>query len=331
MMRDMEIVIFIVILGILFDYTNGFHDTATIVSTIIGPGVLRPVSAITIAVIFNTIGATQTSGIAKTITSGLIQPHMTTEIMILSAIMGAIIWNIITWFFGIPSSSSYALIGGILGSALYHTGFKTIIWKSVLLKVIIPMIIAPLIGFLLAYFVMHGLLKIFKKKMDGKRDKIFGRIQIASSAILSLAHGFNDAQKSMALITLGLFSAGYLTTLKIPFWVIMTCAGTMGLGTASGGMRIIKTMGFKITKMTPVQGFAAQLSASGVIITAALLGMPLSSTNMVVGSITGVGAAKARSAVQWGTTKKIIVAWVLTLPGSALASALAYFIFSYFL
>ncbi len=327
----MEIVIFIVILGILFDYTNGFHDTATIVSTIIGPGVLRPVSAITIAIIFNTIGATQISGIAKTITTGLIQPHMTTEVMILSAIVGAIIWNLITWIFGIPSSSSYALIGGLLGAALYHAGLKTVVWGGVLFKVVIPMVLAPIVGFLIAYFIMHILLKIFQNKIDAKRDKVFGRIQIVSSAILSLAHGFNDAQKSMALITLGLFSAGYLTTLKIPFWVIMACAATMGLGTASGGMRIIKTMGFKITKMTPAQGFAAQLSASGVIITAAFLGMPLSSTNMVVGSITGVGAAKARAAVQWNTIKKIVIAWVLTLPGSALIAALTYLILSYFI
>jgi PiT family inorganic phosphate transporter len=328
-MGAMEIVILIVILGLVFDYTNGFHDAANVVSTVIATRVLTPLAAILLAGILNTIGATQISGVAQTITSGLVDSMYATQLIVLSAVAGAILWNLLTWYFGIPSSSSYALIGGLIGSAALGGGFKIIIWSGLISKVIIPMILSPIIGFVLAFLVMKGLYLISKDGGQKKREPLFRKLQICSASLVALSHGLNDAQKSMGIITLGLFSAGMLQTPHIPFWVIISCAVFMGLGTASGGFRIIRTVGFEITKIAPVQGFAAETSASIVILIASFLGMPISSTHMIVGSVTGVGAAKGPSFVRWDTAQKLIVAWVLTLPGSAFFAALVYYLLNF--
>lgn len=323
-----EIILLIVVFGLIFDYTNGFHDAANVVATVIATRVLAPLAAIVLAGVLNTIGATQVSGVAKTITTGLIDPILTTPLIVLCAVIGAISWNILTWYFGLPSSSSYALIGGLAGAAWVAGGPKMILWSGIMFKVIIPLIISPIVGFFLAYGLMKLLMRIAESR---KKERLFGYLQMGSASLVALAHGFNDAQKSMALITLGLFSAGYLSTPSIPLWVILLCALMMGLGTASGGFRIIKTVGFGITKITPVQGFATEFSASCVILLASFLGMPLSSTQMIVGSVTGVGAAKSMKRVNWITPQKIIWAWVLTLPGSAVVSALFFLVLSLFL
>lgn len=316
----LEIVVLIVVLGLLFDYTNGFHDAANVVATPIATKIVTPLVAIIIASVFNFIGATQISGVAQTITTGLVNAHDATQSMVLAAVVGAIFWNFLTWYFGIPSSSSYALVGGLIGAAWVLGGAETVIWKNIVFKVVIPMVLSPIVGFFLAYSVMRLLLKT-------KDRRIFRYLQMISAGFLALSHGLNDAQKSMGIITLGLLAAGTIHTPHIPLWVIASCAVMMALGTATGGFRIIKTMAFEITELKPIQGFAAEASASLVILLASFLGMPISSTHMIAGSITGVGSARGSHAVQWATAKKLVWAWVLTLPGAALASASVFKLF----
>lgn len=319
-----DLVIFIVILGLLFDYTNGFHDAANVVSTVIATKVLAPMTAIILASFLNLIGATQISGVAQTISSGLVDAQSASQLMVLCALVGAIFWNFLTWYFGIPSSSSYALVGGLIGAAWVAAGPGIVLWNGLLYKVVIPMILSPLAGFLLGFIVMKGLNWLLKKRFMRKKTGIFSHLQIASASLVALAHGLNDAQKSMGIITLGLFAAQIIAKPHIPLWVIAACAIMMGLGTASGGFRIIRTVGFEITKLEPFQGFAAETSASCVILTASFLGMPVSSTHMIVGSVTGVGSAKGASHVSWSTAKKMSWAWVLTLPGAAIVAGLTY-------
>lgn len=330
MVACMEVlIILIVLLGLLFDYTNGFHDAANVVSTVIATGVLAPISAIVMAGVLNFIGATQISGVAETIATGLVQAKEASQLAILAALIGAIFWNFLTWYLGIPSSSSYALIGGLVGAAWVHEGSDTVIWSGVIYKVILPMFISPVVGFLLAYSLMKLLYAYLRKRHQNHGEAIFKHLQIGSACFVALSHGLNDAQKSMGIITLGLFAGGYLATPHIPLWVIMACAVVMGLGTASGGFRIIRTMGFAITKIEPVQGFAAEISASAVILGASFLGMPVSSTQMIAGSITGVGTAKSIKAVSWQVPQKFLLAWILTLPGAGIVGALVYLFISW--
>ena len=318
----LEIAIFTVFLGLLFDYTNGFHDAANVVSTVIATRVLAPLSAIVMAAVLNTIGATQISGVAQTIASDLVDSGAASQIVVLCALLAAILWNFATWYIGMPSSSSYALIGGLIGSAWMHAGTSAILWNGLIRKVIFPMIFSPFIGFGIGFLIMKIIYLCIKER--SREHSIFRHLQIGSACFVALAHGMNDAQKSMGIITLGLVTAGYLSAPEIPLWVILSCALVMGLGTASGGLRIIQTMGFKITPLESAQGFAAECSASGVILAASFMGMPISSTHMIAGSITGVGTAKGVSAVQWSTPRKIIFALILTLPGAGLIGALTY-------
>lgn len=320
----LDLVIFIVILGLLFDYTNGFHDAANVVSTVIATRVLAPMTAIILASVLNTLGATQISGVAKTITTGLVSLHSASQWMVLCALIGAIFWNILTWYFGIPSSSSYALVGGLIGASWVAEGPGVVLWKGLLYKVIIPMVLSPIGGFILGLVIIKVLTALLKTPAINKSKGIFAHLQVASASLVAIAHGLNDAQKSMGIITLGLYAGGIIAQPHIPLWVILACAIMMGLGTASGGFRIIRTVGYEITKLKPFQGFAAETSASCVILTASFLGMPVSSTHMIVGSVTGVGMAKGSSNVRWATAKKMIYAWILTLPGSAVVAGFAF-------
>jgi PiT family inorganic phosphate transporter len=324
-LRIMDIlVLMIVLLGLVFDYTNGFHDAANVVSTVIATRVLAPLSAIIMAAVLNFIGATRISGVAQTIASGLVQAENATQLVVLAAVVAAISWNLITWYLGIPSSSSYALIGGLIGAAWESHGPNTIIWNGIISKVAIPMVATPILGFSLSFCIMKGLYAYLRNRHENYGAKIFRHLQIGSACFVALSHGLNDAQKSMGIITLGLFAAGYLSSTMIPVWVIFACAFVMALGTATGGFRIIKTMAFDITKIEPVQGFAAETSASLVILTASFLGMPISSTHMIAGSIAGVGTAKHRTAVDWKTPRKLVLAWIFTLPGAAFFGALTH-------
>ena len=325
-METFVFAILIILFGLVFDYTNGFHDAANVVSTVIATRVLAPATAIVLAGLLNTVGALHISGVVNTISTGIIQSSLSTPIVILAAILGAIIWNLATWYFGIPSSSSYALIGGLMGSSLMASGVKSIIWKGVLFKVLIPMVISPIIGFVIAFLLMKCLSFLTTTNKTKGREGLFAHLQIGSAGLVALAHGLNDAQKSMGLMTLGLFSAGFIANITVPLWVILSCALVMGLGTASGGMRIVRTVGFSITKLRPIQGFAVEMSASVVILSASFLGLPVSSTHMIVGSVTGVGAAKKLSSVQWIVIKKLLYVWALALPGASFVSALVWLI-----
>ncbi|NDD58736.1 MAG: anion permease [Chlamydiae bacterium] len=316
----------IVVLGLIFDYTNGFHDCANVVSTVIATRVLKPLSAIVLAGVLNTLGATQVSAVASTITSGLVNHQVVTPETILSAIVGAIVWNVITWYYGIPSSSSYSLVGGLIGATWFSVGRGQVLWAGILSKVIYPMIASPFIGCFIAFCLMKVLLFLIRKKKSNSQGKLFSNLQIGSASIVALAHGLNDAQKSMGIITLGLFAAKMISSQQVPFWVIVACALVMGLGTASGGVRIIRTVGFSITKLQPIQGFASELSASLVILIASLLGMPISSTHMIVGSVAGSGAATGWGRVKWSIFQKLGIGWVLTLPGSAALAAFTSFL-----
>lgn len=320
-MSPFNILIFTIILGLIFDYTNGFHDAANVVSTVIATKVMRPLIAILLAAALNFIGAMQINKVAETITTGLVSLGSTSQITIICALIGAILWNLATWYFAVPSSSSYALVGGLIGSSLMSSGVSVVLWNSLIQKVMIPMILSPICGFFLGLLLMKGLGWLMKFPKIRNNKKIFARLQIGSASVVALAHGLNDAQKSMAIITLGLVAFGTLSTPIIPVWVIISCAIVMGLGTASGGFRIIHTVGYKITALEPIQGFAAETSASCVILTASFLGMPISSTHMIVGSVAGVGASKGALEVSWPTIKKLVMAWILTLPGSGLIAA----------
>ncbi len=321
-MTPFEVVILIVILGLLFDYTNGFHDAANVVSTVIATKALAPLAAITLAAVLNFLGSTQTGRVVQTITSGLVLFDSISQLTILCALLGAIFWNLVTWYFGIPSSSSYALVGGLVGASWVQVGKQIILWNGVIKKVIIPMVISPIVGFMIAFLFMKVLFWLLHHPKMKKYESLFPHLQVGSASLVALAHGCNDAQKSMGIITLGLLSVGILSAPIVPFWVILSCALMMGLGTATGGFRIIKTVGYDITHLEPVQGFAAECSASFIIFLASFMGMPISSTHMIVGCVTGVGSSKGLKKVSWVIAKKMILTWILTLPGAGLVAAL---------
>jgi PiT family inorganic phosphate transporter len=321
-MDPFHFALMIVILGLIFDYTNGFHDAANVVSTVIATRVLAPAAAIVLAAVLNTLGATQVSAVAKTITTGIVDPSTIGQGAMLAAIASAILWNCLTWLFGLPSSSTYALIGALIGASWHGVIF----WQGLITKVVIPMVLSPILGLFLAFIAMKGIQRI-TPLLKGNGKKIFGHLQIGSASIIALSHGLNDAQKSMGLITLGLYSLGFVSTTSIPLWVVVSCAIVMGLGTATGGMRIIKTVGFSITKLETSQGFTAEMCSSLVILIASLLGMPISSTHLIVGSIAGVGSASKGGSIKWVVLKRIAFAWLFTLPGSAI---IAYLLFLFF-
>jgi PiT family inorganic phosphate transporter len=323
----MDEVVFILtltfILGLIFEFTNGFHDAANVVSTVIATKVMRPIVAIVMAACLNLFGATQVSDVAKTLTEGFINPHNSNQLIVLSALGGAIFWNLLTWYCAIPSSSSYALIGGIIGSGFIAFGKNGIMWHNFFDKVILPMIISPALGFFLSYGLLVLIRKMLKNKNEAASPRIFAKLQIGSAGLVALAHGFNDAQKTMAILTLGLFAANKVTSLEIPIWVVIICALVMALGTMFGGLRIVKTMGFKITKIRPIQGFVSETTSSLLIGAASFLGYPLSTTHMIVGTIGGVGA---HHRIAWPVLKRILWAWVLTFPGSGGFAIICYHI-----
>jgi inorganic phosphate transporter, PiT family len=326
-MSDSNLILIVtILLGFIFEFTNGFHDAANVVSTVIATRVLRPMAAIIMAATLNMIGATQTSKVAETLTQGILPKELSTQTIIIAALIGAILWNLLTWYFSVPSSSSYALIGGMIGSGIIAIGSSHIYWLSIIKKVLIPMIVSPIAGFILCLIIMKLFLRFISKKLESRSFHIFGKLQVLSAAFVAISHGFNDAQKTMAIITLALFTHGTVGSLSIPLWVIVSCAIVMALGTASGGFRIIRTVGFKISKLYPVQGFVAETGSSLMICLAAFLGFPLSTTQLIVGSIAGVGASKGIGQISSQTASRIGYAWVFTFPGSALLAAVSYYI-----
>ena len=323
------LVLLVVALALVFDFINGFHDTANAIATVVSTRVLTPRTAILMAAVLNFVGALISTNVAKTIAAGLVAASAATQTVILAAVIGAIVWNLITWKYGIPSSSSHALIGGLIGAALLHGGARVVIWKGLTEKVLIPLVASPLAGFLLGFALMLAITTLLRRVHPGRVSGWFRRLQVVSAAAMAFSHGSNDAQKSMGIITLALVSNGLLhpqnpASPAIPYWVILACALAMALGTSAGGWRIIRTMGHRIIRLEPVHGFAAETSASIVIFTAGHYGMPVSTTHVISGSIFGVGASKRLSAVRWGVAQNMIAAWVLTLPAAGLVAALSY-------
>jgi PiT family inorganic phosphate transporter len=308
-----EILILIIVLAVLFDIANGWHDCANAIATVVSTKVLSPGAAVAIAAFMNILGAFLTTAVAKTIGKGIVDPAGITDQVIIAALLSAIIWNLITILMGLPVSSSHALVGGLIGAAAAHGGMG-ILNSDGIMKIFTSLLISPLFGFFIGYVFMKLILYVFGHLSPRTISKYFGRLQIVSSSFMAFGHGSNDAQKAMGIITMALFASGKIDTLDVPNWVVITCALAMGFGTIFGGWKIIKTLGVKMLKLEPIHGFAAETSSAGIIMAASYFGMPVSTTHVVSTAILGVGATKRLSAVRWGIAGKIVMAWVLTLP-----------------
>lgn len=332
MFSAMTLTVLIVITVLIFDFINGFHDTATAVATSITTRALKPKTAIIICAIFNFIGAFAGTAVAKTVGESIVSHTSIEQWVILGVLISAIIWNIITWYFGIPSSSSHALIGALVGGGIAYNGsFSVVKWSNLFHEVIIWIFIAPIIGFTVGYILMILLNWILKPFKPGIVNKLFLKLQVVAGALMALNHGSNDAQKSMGLITMALLSGKFISDFAVPTWVIACCALAMALGTASGGKKIIKTMGSGMAKLTPVNGFAAQTGGAAVIFLATFFHAPVSTTHIISTTVMGVGASKRIKSVKWGVAQNIVWAWILTIPITATLSALIIYIMKLFM
>jgi PiT family inorganic phosphate transporter len=316
------IVIAVVIIALVFDYTNGFHDAANAVATSISTRAVPPNLALGAAAIFNIVGALISTSVAATLAKGIVDAQAVTSPVILGGLLGAIVWNVLTWWWALPNSSSHCLIGGVAGAVLATQGAAHVKWHAIVDKVLIPTVCAPLIGFTVAILIMVALLWIFRNAHPGVLNRRFRIVQTVSASVVAFSHGSNDAQKTMGVITLALFTGGAIPSLTVPLWVKLASAVTIGLGTYAGGKKIIRTLGMRLVKLSPVQGFAAETSASAVLLSTAHLGFPVSTTHVITASIMGVGATQRLSAVKWGLSLNIFIAWVITLPIAGLVGAL---------
>jgi PiT family inorganic phosphate transporter len=305
-----EIILIIVVLAIFFDVSNGWNDSANAIATVVSTRVLSPLKAVVLAACMNILGAFFSTAVAKTIGEGVVNPTAVTHMVVVAALLTAFLWNAVLTRLGMPISCSHALIGALMGSSVAYGGFDILNFAG-LKTIFLSLLISPAIGVLLGYVVMKLLLKFFGGYSPGTLNRTFGRFQLVSSAFMAFSHGSNDAQKAMGIITLALVSEGVLRSMEVPFWVILTCASAMGLGTAMGGWRVIKTLG---VNMEPIHGFAAETTAAATILVSSHFGLPVSTTHVIATSIMGVGATRRFSAVRWGLAGKIVTAWVFTLP-----------------
>ena len=324
-MHELQFLILtVIVLALLFDFINGFHDTANAIATSVSTRAIKPAHAIIMAAVLNFLGAIYSTGVAKTIGGDIVaSAEMVDEHIIIAALMGSIIWNLFTWYVAMPSSSSHALVGGIIGAVLVSTGSTGLNFIGIG-KIVLSLIASPLLAIFSGFIVMTALFLLFGQFAPSALNGRFKKMQILSAAAMAFSHGSNDAQKSMGIITLALLSGGYLSSFEVPDYVKFLCAAAMACGTALGGWRIIRTIGGKIFKLEPISGFAADLNSSIVIFSATLLHLPVSTTHVVSGSIMGVGTAKRIRAVRWGVAQQMLVAWVLTIPCTAVMGALAY-------
>jgi inorganic phosphate transporter, PiT family len=313
----LTVVVSLVVLALVFDYINGMHDSANAIATVVSTRVLSPRQAIMMAATLNFVGALISVSVAKTIGKDIVDPAHVTVLTVLAAVLAAILWNLFTWWKGIPSSSSHALIGGIVGAAVATSGWTHLKWEGIR-KVVSGLVFSPIIGLGLGFLVMLAILWICRRMLPGRVNKFFKRAQLASAALMAFSHGGNDAQKSMGVIAMALVAGGFQSKLDIPLWVKLACACAMAFGTAAGGWRIIKTMGSKLIDLQPVHGFAAETAAATVILTATHWGVPISTTHAISGSIMGVGTTRSLKAVKWGVVGQMVTAWVLTIPATAL-------------
>ena len=324
------LLILVVLLAVGFDYINGFHDTANAIATSVSTRALRPSHAILMSAAANFIGALTGTAVAKTIASGLATTPTgdAGQVVVAAALVGAIAWNLITWRLGIPSSSSHALIGGLIGAVIASVGPTALNGQGIFDKVIFPLVASPILGVLIGFGLMVLLLNIFRSAHPRRMNDRFRRLQVLSAAYMAFSHGSNDAQKTMGIITLALVAGGLLAEPTVPLWVILMAASAISLGTAAGGWRIIKTMGQRVVKLDPVHGFAAETTAATIIFGASHFGMPVSTTHVISSAIIGVGASDRFSAVRWGVAGNILVAWVLTIPASGFVAWIAWEVLS---
>ncbi|MQA97173.1 MAG: inorganic phosphate transporter [Streptosporangiales bacterium] len=322
---ELAILITVVVVALTFDFTNGFHDAANAIATSVSTRALTPRVAVALAAVMNLIGAMIGTGVAKTVGEGIIETPQGRHglIVVLAAVIGAICWNLLTWYFGLPTSSSHALIGGLMGAAIASvTGVK---WSGVLGSVVIPMLISPLVGIALGYLVHVAILWLFRRSRPGPVGRGFRVAQTVSAAAMGLGHGLQDAQKTMGVIVLALVTVGHQTTFDVPFWVIGSVAVAMAMGTYAGGWRIIRTLGRRIVHLDPPRGFAAETTAAAVLYTTAFVWQaPISTTHTITSAILGAGATRRFSAVRWGVARTILGAWILTIPGAGTVAALVY-------
>jgi PiT family inorganic phosphate transporter len=308
-----SLLICVIVLALIFDLINGFHDSANAIATSVSTRVLSPKTAVIMAAVLNLVGALSGTAVAKTVGVGLVEAYSITQITILSALLSAIIWDLITWYYGLPTSSSHAILSGIVGATIATSGTSVLIGKGIY-TVFLGLILSPVIGLVFGFFLMALITHICKNSTPSGVNNIFSRLQIVSAAYMAFSHGSNDAQKTMGIITMALVSYGALSDFNVPVWVIVSCAAVMALGTAAGGWRIIKTLGIRLVHLQPVHGFAAEASAATLIEIASRIGLPLSTTHVISSTIMGVGASKRLSAVRWGIGKSIVTAWILTIP-----------------
>ena len=313
----------VMILAMVFDFTNGFHDTANSIATVIATRVLSPRQAILMAVVLNFAGALSGTAVAATVGKGIVDPKAVTQVVIAAALASAIAWNFVTWYFGIPSSSSHALIGGLVGAGMAFQG-SGILNGPGLEAVVLSLLVSPVLGFIFGFILMIVIIWIVFRQSPHVVNEHFRRLQLLSSAFMSFSHGSNDAQKTMGIMTLSLYSYGLIGSFDVPLWVMVLSALAMAAGTSAGGWRIIKTMGHKIIKLEPIHGFAAETAAASVIQLASHFGLPVSTTHVISGAIMGVGASRRLSAVRWGVAENMLVAWVLTIPACGAMAWLLY-------
>ena len=316
------LLILVFIAGVAFDFINGFHDTANAIATVVATRVLPLQTAILLAAGFNVLGALSGTAVAETVGKGIVEPGTITQTVVLAGLIGAISWNLFTWFFGIPSSSSHALIGGLLGAGAAHAGFSSWEWNGIE-KTLIALVGSPIIGFIGGLFLITLLVRLAWRAKPRTATRTFRGLQLLSAMFMAFSHGSNDAQKTMGILTLALFTSGRIDTFAVPGWVVLIAAVAMGLGTAAGGKRIIHTMGDKIIRLEPIHGFAAETAAASVITVASHFGFPVSTTHVISSSIMGVGSVRGKSGVRWSVARSIVTAWVLTIPACALVGALS--------
>jgi len=324
---SLTVLVFLIVLALVFDFMNGFHDAANAIATVVSTGVLKPQTAVAMAAAFNfiAIGVFHLQ-VASMIGKGTIDPHVIDHYVVFGALVGAIMWNVVTWYFGLPSSSSHALIGGLVGAAVAKAGTDALV-ASGLIKIILFIVLSPLLGFIFGALMMVIVSWLFVRSSQRTVDRIFRRLQLVSAAMYSLGHGGNDAQKTMGIIWMLLIAAGVSAPEDpLPMWVVISCYSAISLGTLFGGWRIVKAMGQKITKLKPVGGFCAETGGAFTLFLPTALGVPVSTTDTATGAIVGVGASRKMSAVRWGVAGNIVWAWIFTIPASAFAAAIAWWI-----
>ena len=320
----MSFVLFVVVVALAFDFINGFHDAANSIATVVGTRVLTPKKAVAWAAFFNFVAAfSLETRVAKTIGKDIVNPDVVDPLLIFAALIGAIVWNLLTWWWGLPSSSSHALIGGFAGAAVMKAGPAALVAKGIG-KTVVFIVLSPVLGFVLGFVLFLVVAWAFRRARPEPLDRGFRKVQLVSAAAFSFGHGMNDAQKTMGIIAALLFSAGYLKAMEIPFWIVLICHAAIGLGTLTGGWRIVRTMGMRITPLKPIGGSCAEFAGAVTLIGASLGGIPVSTTHTITGAIMGVGSVRRFSAVRWGVARSIVIAWILTIPASAGVAAVVW-------